>query len=82
MAGLNRSPTLDTARQSINKRVYFVSGANDAVGRPELAQKTADEGRKSGVMPNIETFVVPDAGHWVQVEKGSSVSTILKSLDG
>jgi pimeloyl-ACP methyl ester carboxylesterase len=82
MAGLNRSPTLDTARQLIKKRVFFISGADDAVGRPELAQKTADEGRKSGLLPDVETFVVRDAGHWVQVEKSSSVSTILKSLDG
>ncbi|KAJ4344501.1 uncharacterized protein N0V89_012244 [Didymosphaeria variabile] len=81
MAGLNRSPTLETARQSINKHVVFISGAADAVGRPELAQQTADEGRKSGLLPDVETFVVPDAGHWVQVEQSSRVLTVLKSLD-
>lgn len=81
MAGLNTSPTLDTARQSINKRVIFISGADDAIGRPELAQQIADEGRKSGLLSDVETFVV-DAGHWVQVQQSSRMSTILKSLDG
>lgn len=80
MSGLNRSPTLDTGRQSIKKHVVFISGAKDAVGRPELAQQTADAGRQSGLLPDIETFVVPDAGHWVQVEKSKEVSDILKRL--
>ncbi|KAF2441263.1 alpha/beta-hydrolase [Karstenula rhodostoma CBS 690.94] len=82
MAGLNRSPTLNTARQSINKRVIFISGADDAVGRPELAEQTANTGRKSGLLPDVETFVVPNAGHWLQIEQSFRVSTILKSLDG
>ncbi|KAF1971382.1 putative epoxide hydrolase [Bimuria novae-zelandiae CBS 107.79] len=80
MAGLNKSPTLDTARQAITKRTIFISGENDAIGRPEIAQQTADEGRNSGLLPNVETFVVPGSSHWMQVEKSKEVLAILKNL--
>ena len=81
MSGLNRSPTLDTARQTINKRVIFISGSKDAVGRPEVAQQTADQGHEAGLLPNVETYVVPDAGHWIQAEKNKEVAAVLKTLE-
>ncbi|ETI41750.1 hypothetical protein L914_12574 [Phytophthora nicotianae] len=57
----------------INHPALFIAAANDHVLKPELAHKM------HRFLPNLETHVVDDAGHWVLWEQKERVNGILKA---
>uniref|UniRef100_H3GNJ8 AB hydrolase-1 domain-containing protein n=1 Tax=Phytophthora ramorum TaxID=164328 RepID=H3GNJ8_PHYRM len=57
----------------INHPAMFIAAANDHVLKPELARKMAR------FLPNLETHVVDDAGHWVLWEQTARVNALLKT---
>lgn len=57
----------------INHRALFIAAANDHVLKPELARKM------HRFLPNLETHIVDDAGHWVLWEQKERVNAILKA---
>ncbi|OWZ13364.1 Epoxide hydrolase [Phytophthora megakarya] len=57
---------------TINHPALFIAAANDHVLKPELARKM------HRYLPNLETHVVDDAGHWVLWEQKERVNAILK----
>ncbi|EEY58917.1 epoxide hydrolase, putative [Phytophthora infestans T30-4] len=57
----------------INHPALFIAAANDHVLKPELASKM------HRFLPNLETHVVNDAGHWVLWEQKKRVNAILKA---
>jgi soluble epoxide hydrolase/lipid-phosphate phosphatase len=61
----------------IPKPVLFVVGELDAVGRPELAFQSAEQGREAGLLPDVEVKVVPGSAHWIGLEKPKETFDIL-----
>jgi len=61
----------------ISKPVLLVAGELDEVGRPELATAAASDGRKTGVLPNVDVKIIPGAFHWMQVQKPQETFTLL-----
>ncbi|GMF42543.1 unnamed protein product [Phytophthora fragariaefolia] len=57
----------------INHPALFIAAANDHVLKPELARKM------HRFLPNLETYVVEDAGHWVLWEQKECVNSLLKT---
>ena len=55
----------------IEHPVLFIGAAKDSVLKPEMASGMAK------VMPNLETKVIDDAGHWVLWEQKEEVNAIL-----
>ncbi|KAE8982070.1 hypothetical protein PR003_g24146 [Phytophthora rubi] len=57
----------------INHPALFIAAANDHVLKPELAHKM------HRFLPNLETHIVDDAGHWVLWEQKERVNSLLKA---
>jgi soluble epoxide hydrolase/lipid-phosphate phosphatase len=57
----------------ISHKALFIAAANDHVLKPELARKM------SRFLPNLETHVVDDAGHWVLWEQKERVNALLEA---
>lgn len=55
----------------VKHRALFIGAAKDAVLKPEMARGMAK------VVPNLETRVIQDAGHWVLWEQKEEVNAIL-----
>ncbi|GMF17809.1 unnamed protein product [Phytophthora lilii] len=58
---------------TISHPALFIAAANDHVLKPELARKM------SRFLPNLETHVVDNAGHWVLWEQKDRVNSLLKA---
>jgi soluble epoxide hydrolase/lipid-phosphate phosphatase len=60
----------------INHQALFIGAANDAVLKPEMARGMAK------VVPNLETKIIQDAGHWVLWEQKEEVNATLSEWLG
>jgi pimeloyl-ACP methyl ester carboxylesterase len=65
-------------RVVVNVPVFLVAGALDAICRPEVVSQAADQGQKEAYLPIFEMKVVPEAGHWLQLEKPDEILETLE----
>ncbi|KAF2875357.1 Alpha/Beta hydrolase protein [Massariosphaeria phaeospora] len=58
----------------------FVPGELDAISRPELALRAAEQGRQGGYLTDVEVKIMPGTGHWLPLEKPDEIREILEEM--
>lgn len=82
MANLDRDNDAKIPAENIivDRPVLYIAGQGDEIGRPELSMSGAADGKKSGMLPDVQVKVINGTMHWPQVEKPDETFALLEAF--